>query len=243
VTAAPATATMARSTGCPKSALTRPPPRHPHEHRPGHYVPARQRAFCPSRRLRLASEFPDAGDDPVNGADPSGQDWLPSVGGGASCPPSTTPTAPTLTANSTPSQWSLAILSGLGFATERLDVFAVDAWEEAEHSTDWYDSPQTNNPLDTSENCCAWTSESSHHIKSYPTPADGLKATLLTLEQTWAFGPLKHVFSRGDADPGQGLYDLLSDAKSEFPIAWPDDATYELGEYNVEVREGVPWPG
>jgi hypothetical protein len=37
-----------------------------------HHVSARRRAFCPSRRLRHASDISVAGDDPVNEVDPTG---------------------------------------------------------------------------------------------------------------------------------------------------------------------------
>ena len=57
----------------PESALDTPSrvPRPP-ERRPAHHVPARQRGFCPSRRLRHASDISVAGDDPVNEGDPTG---------------------------------------------------------------------------------------------------------------------------------------------------------------------------
>jgi hypothetical protein len=95
VTAAPATTTMARATGCPKNALTRLPPQHPRDWPSGHHVPARQRGFCPSRRLRPASEFPDAGDDPVNNEDATGQ--FTSPGSGCLLPLETIPIPPEFT--------------------------------------------------------------------------------------------------------------------------------------------------
>ena len=132
-----------------------------------------------------------ASDDPVNEGDPGGlaELCLPLASfiyGRKTAPGSRTgrwwgwrspvpPTPPTLTANSTPTQWSSAILSGLGFANGRYDIFAVDGWEEAEHSTDWYDDPDTNNPLDTSLICCHGVTENSSGVKAYPTPADGLR--------------------------------------------------------------------
>ena len=64
--------TMARATGCPKSALTRLPPQHPHDRRSGVHIRARQRVFCTRHQLRPAGEFSGAGDDPVNEGDPSG---------------------------------------------------------------------------------------------------------------------------------------------------------------------------
>jgi hypothetical protein len=66
------TAGPALTTGCPKNPLTRLPLPRPPERRPDHHVPARQRGFCPSRRLRHASDISVAGDDPVNEGDPSG---------------------------------------------------------------------------------------------------------------------------------------------------------------------------
>ncbi len=71
MTAGPAE-TMLQAVACPKNALTRTSPHRFLKHPLFHHVPARQRAFCPSRRLRHASGSPDAGDDPVNGSDPSG---------------------------------------------------------------------------------------------------------------------------------------------------------------------------
>ena len=66
-------ATTIQAAPCPKSALTRLARLRPPERCPAHRVPARQRGFCPSRRLRHASGFPDAADDPVNESDPSGE--------------------------------------------------------------------------------------------------------------------------------------------------------------------------
>jgi hypothetical protein len=40
-----------------------------------HAKTARKRAFCPSRRLRHASDIPVTGDDPVNEKDPTGLTW------------------------------------------------------------------------------------------------------------------------------------------------------------------------
>ena len=71
MTAGPAE-TMLQAVACPKNALTRTSPHRFLKHPLFHHVPARQRAFCPSRRLRHASGSPDAGDDPVNEGDPSG---------------------------------------------------------------------------------------------------------------------------------------------------------------------------
>ena len=59
----------------PEKRINAPAASAPPERRPDHRVPARQRGFCPSRRLRHASEIPDAGDDPVNDGDPSGLGW------------------------------------------------------------------------------------------------------------------------------------------------------------------------
>jgi hypothetical protein len=198
-----------------------------------------------------------ASDDPVNEGDPSGDSVelclqlasfvqpevppvLEPVGGGGGAPQS--PTPPTLTANSTPTQWSSAILSGLGFANGRYDIFAVDGWEEAEHSTDWYDDPDTNNPLDTSLICCHGVTENSSGVKAYPTPADGLRATILTLQLPPYFAPLKNVFRKSDSDPGDALADLL--ATPTFVNAWTsNDSGWERGEYDHEVSTGVPWSG
>ena len=71
MTAGPAE-TMLQAVACPKNALTRTSPHRFLKHPLFHHVPARQRAFCPSRRLRHASGSPDAGDDPVNEGDPTG---------------------------------------------------------------------------------------------------------------------------------------------------------------------------
>ncbi len=194
-----------------------------------------------------------AGDDPVNSSDATGDFaefcgepifpevmsagvilYVPGASG-----PAPTPPAP-LSADSTPSQWALAILSGLGFTTGRLDIFAVDAWEEAEHSTDWYDDPDTNNPLDTSLICCHGTSTNSSGVKAYPTPAEGLEATVLTLKLPSYFDPLKDVFRRTDSDPGDALADLL--ATPTFVNGWTSvDSGYEQSEYDVEVRTGLAW--
>ncbi len=72
--------------GCPENALTRLLSRRPLERSSSHQGRARQRGFCPSRRLRRADEIASAGDDPVNEADPSGD---ASQGG----PPAPTPSA------------------------------------------------------------------------------------------------------------------------------------------------------
>ena len=81
MTAGPAETTH-RAAPCPESALTRPSSRGPLQRRAAHHISARQRVFCPSRRLRHASGSPDAGDDPVNEADPSGL-WTVGYCGGA----------------------------------------------------------------------------------------------------------------------------------------------------------------
>jgi len=54
-----------------------------------HHVPARQSAFCPSHRLRHASDISVASDDPVNGWDPSGLCWslAPGIEGPCLPPP------------------------------------------------------------------------------------------------------------------------------------------------------------
>jgi hypothetical protein len=57
---------------CPENALTRLLSRRPLERSSSHQGRARQRGFCPSRRLRRADEIASAGDDPVNAADPDG---------------------------------------------------------------------------------------------------------------------------------------------------------------------------
>ncbi|HMK96969.1 MAG TPA: phage tail tip lysozyme [Acidimicrobiales bacterium] len=64
-----------------ENALTRLPSRRPPGHPPSRHVSARQRGFCPHHQLRHASEISVAGDDPVNGSDPSGQYWCNQPGG------------------------------------------------------------------------------------------------------------------------------------------------------------------
>jgi hypothetical protein len=57
---------------CPKHAFA--PRVFPSPPKPcsAHHISPRKRAFCPSHRLRHASDIPVAGDDPVNESDPSG---------------------------------------------------------------------------------------------------------------------------------------------------------------------------
>ena len=57
----------------PENVLTCLSSRRPFQDGPVHSRPARQRGFCPSRRLQPASENSVAGDDPVNESDPSGR--------------------------------------------------------------------------------------------------------------------------------------------------------------------------
>jgi hypothetical protein len=86
MTAGPAETTL-QAMPCPKSALTRFSSRGPLQRRAAHHISGRQRVFCPSRRLRHASGSPDAGDDPVNEGDPSGDNSAANARGrgGPSC--------------------------------------------------------------------------------------------------------------------------------------------------------------
>jgi len=61
------------SEGCPKHAYALPAFLRSRQRPLAHSKPARKRAFCPSRRLRHASDISVAGDDPVNEGDPSGK--------------------------------------------------------------------------------------------------------------------------------------------------------------------------
>jgi hypothetical protein len=62
------------SAGCRKHAYARPAFSRSQQSPLAHSKPARKRAFCTSHRLRHASDISVAGDDPVNEADPSGED-------------------------------------------------------------------------------------------------------------------------------------------------------------------------
>jgi hypothetical protein len=150
------------------------------------------------------------GDDPVNKSDPSGLmvnqgPGHPIAGvssasavqsdqvGVANSVLYQTPSSPIqLTASSSPSQWSEAILITMGLDPSTDNVYAVNGWEESEHSTDWgAGDPNLNNPLDTGQHVPGATpppggcgNNGGYCIWAFKTPEEGLLATFETLELT-----------------------------------------------------------
>jgi hypothetical protein len=69
-----AATTILEPARCTRNALSRLAPPHTRERRSSHHVPARQRCFAPHAGYDTRQKTSVAGDDPVNGADPSGLD-------------------------------------------------------------------------------------------------------------------------------------------------------------------------
>lgn len=158
-----------------------------------------------------------------------------------------------LNATSSPSQWAEAVLRNMGWPVTQDNVFAFDAWEEGEHSTDWGPAdPDAYNPLDTTkihnshpvgQDLCpdAPITTPGCGVQAYNTAKDGLSATVVTLREAQYRCFLNAVFSGADENPGDTLANLLTEAP--FAGSWPGDAAYVQSEYNVEVQSGQPWAG
>ena len=208
------------------------------------------------------------GDDPLNATDPDGLmvnqgPGRPIAGnstttavqsdqmGVANSVLYQTPSSPIkLTASSSPSQWSEAILVTMGLSPSTDNVYAINGWEESEHSTDWgADDPNLNNPLDTGQPGTGATpppggcgNNNGYCIWAFKTPREGLLATFETLELPAYLPVLESDFSPSDSNPGYALYESLE--TPAFQRGWtPFDAVPEYDTYTSESSSGEPWSG
>lgn len=208
------------------------------------------------------------GDDPLNATDPDGLmvnqgPGRPIAGnstttavqsdqmGVANSVLYQTPSSPIkLTASSSPSQWSEAILVTMGLSPSTDNVYAINGWEESEHSTDWgADDPNLNNPLDTGQPGTGATpppggcgNNNGYCIWAFKTPREGLLATFETLELPAYLPALESDFSPSDSNPGYALYESLE--TPAFQRGWtPFDAVPEYDTYTSESSSGEPWSG
>lgn len=80
-------------------------------------------------------------------------------------------------------QTAQAIINALGGVPTVTNLKLLAAWSYCEKPHDAGGSWQWNNPLNTTETCCGWTGNAnSVGVKIYPTPAEGILATVKTLQ-------------------------------------------------------------
>jgi len=143
----------------------------------------------------------------------------------------------------------------MGWPLSQENIFAFDAWEEAEHSTNWGPTDlDAYNVLDTTlivgTNTPAGMSvcpgESSYvpgcGVQAYPDASTGLIATVQTLQENQYICPLNVVFSAADPNPGATLSALLSEPP--FINGWtPADSGFVASEYTTEIDTDEAWSG
>lgn len=80
-------------------------------------------------------------------------------------------------------QTAQALINALGGVPTVTNLKLLAAWSYCEKPHDAGGSWQWNNPLNTTEPCCGWTGNvNGDGVKMYPTPADGILATVKTLK-------------------------------------------------------------
>jgi hypothetical protein len=108
-----------------------------------------------------------------------------------------TGTTPPVSAE-TPLLWASAILAAMGWPQTKSNIDAMVAWEQAEGGA--WDNTASYNPLNTTQTESGSTSANSVGVQAYTSWAQGLAATVATLNQNQrGYSAIRAAFASGNA--------------------------------------------
>ena len=138
----------------------------------------------------------------------------------------------------TPLIWAESILAAMGWPETQSNIDAMVAWEMAEGGN--WENPDSANPLDTTMPMPGARSTNSAGVKAYTSWAQGLAATVKTLQLS-AYGPIRQAFASGNAS------NFLPSALNQTPWGTSGSTVAGIlsskGYQQYELRTGGSSPG